>query len=53
MQPGQVLRIETSDPMALVDIPHFCTEAGHRLLSSVSGPQAQVFVIERGQSNAD
>ncbi|SDX23989.1 sulfurtransferase TusA family protein [Roseicitreum antarcticum] len=29
MAPGQVLRLLASDPVAVVDIPHFCAEAGH------------------------
>ncbi|MBY8977276.1 sulfurtransferase TusA family protein [Rhodobacteraceae bacterium NNCM2] len=30
---GQVLEIRADDPAARVDIPHFCTEQGHELLS--------------------
>ncbi|MFT6168136.1 MAG: tRNA 2-thiouridine synthesizing protein A [Celeribacter sp.] len=33
MQPGQVLRLVASDPAAVIDVPHFCTEAGHTLLA--------------------
>jgi tRNA 2-thiouridine synthesizing protein A len=29
---GQVLRMVADDPAAIVDVPHFCTEAGHTLL---------------------
>ena len=32
MPPGAVLRLLTDDPAALVDVPHFCAEAGHALL---------------------
>lgn len=32
MTAGQVLEIMTSDRMALIDLPHFCTEAGHDYL---------------------
>ena len=53
MQPRQTLRIRTSDPVAVIDIPHFCTEAGHRLVSSEPDGDMHVFVIERGQSKAD
>ncbi|ETW13099.1 hypothetical protein ATO8_07806 [Roseivivax marinus] len=28
---GDVLRVVTDDPAAVVDVPHFCTEAGHAL----------------------
>jgi tRNA 2-thiouridine synthesizing protein A len=32
MAPGAVLRLIATDPAALVDVPHFCTESGHELL---------------------
>ena len=48
MKPGQTLRIETSDPIAVIDLPHFCAEAGHRLLSAEPQGDTHVFLIERG-----
>lgn len=53
MQPHQTLRIRTSDPVAVIDIPHFCTEAGHRLVWAEPDGDTHVFLIERGQSKAD
>lgn len=53
MAPGSVLLIRASDPMALIDIPHFCAEAGHRLLSARPEGAEHVFLIERGQPKAD
>ena len=47
MRPGQTLRIETSDPIAVIDLPHFCAEAGHRLLSAEPHGDTHVFLIER------
>ena len=32
MPPGAVLRLLADDPAALVDVPHFCAEAGHVLV---------------------
>ncbi|MGB5559132.1 MAG: sulfurtransferase TusA family protein, partial [Paracoccaceae bacterium] len=29
---GQVLRLQADDPAAVVDVPHFCAEAGHELV---------------------
>ena len=29
LEAGQVLHVITDDPAALVDVPHYCTEAGH------------------------
>ena len=33
LQTGDVLELLTDDPAAIVDVPHFCHEAGHSLLS--------------------
>jgi tRNA 2-thiouridine synthesizing protein A len=33
MQPGQVLRLAACDPAAVIDVPHFCAQAGHTLLA--------------------
>jgi tRNA 2-thiouridine synthesizing protein A len=48
MHPGQVLRLVATDAMAVVDIPHFCTEAGHHLLSDEDTPAGHVWLIRRG-----
>ena len=31
---GDELEITTDDPAAIIDIPHFCAEAGHTLLEA-------------------
>lgn len=31
---GTIVRLITTDPAAIIDVPHFCAETGHRLLSS-------------------
>lgn len=33
MQPGDVLKVVASDPMSAIDMPHFCQQQGHALLS--------------------
>ncbi len=45
---GARISIETTDPMAAIDIPHFCREAGHHLLSRESDGPLGRFVIEKG-----
>ncbi len=43
---GQVLRVVADDPAAIVDMPHFCSEAGHALIhQDLSGPL--IFYIEK------
>ncbi len=48
LAPGEVLRIRTSDPVAVVDMPHFCREAGHQLLSATEDGETHIFEIRRG-----
>jgi len=36
---GAVLRILTTDPAAVLDVPHFCAEAGHAVIAS--GPDGE------------
>lgn len=48
MAPGTVLRVRATDPAAVLDMPHFCTEAGHALLSSAPDGDGRVYLIRRG-----
>lgn len=48
MAPGQVLRLVATDPAAVVDVPHFCTEAGHVLIGSEPMSDATAYLIRRG-----
>nr|WP_296640813.1 sulfurtransferase TusA family protein [Roseibaca sp.] len=48
MPPGAELRVLADDPVAVVDMPHFCAEAGHDLLSQSDLLGAQLYVIKRG-----
>jgi len=45
---GTRFRIETTDPLAVIDVPHFCREDGHQLLDSAPVDGGHVFVIEKG-----
>lgn len=49
LAPGQVARLRTSDPMAEIDVPHFCAETGHDHVGSaeVEGGRAH-FVRKAG-----
>ena len=46
--PGAVLRVLASDPAAVVDMPHFCAEAGHTLLAASQDGARQIYMIRRG-----
>ena len=51
MRPGQVLRVTATDPMAAIDLPHFCDQAGHVLLSSTQGDGIATYLIRRGAAD--
>ncbi len=48
MPPGARLTVLADDPAAVIDFPHFCAEAGHRLIEQVDQDGAQRYVIEKG-----
>ncbi|WP_394691680.1 sulfurtransferase TusA family protein [Hoeflea sp.] len=44
---GARIRIETTDPLAVIDIPHFCREDGHQLVSADAMEGCHAFIIEK------
>ena len=44
---GAVLRVRTDDPAAIVDVPHFCNEAGHTLEDSQEDGGSMVWTIRK------
>jgi tRNA 2-thiouridine synthesizing protein A len=49
MTPGSRLWLETTDPLAVIDIPAFCREAGHRLVADEAVEGGHRFLLERGE----
>jgi len=47
MADGAVLRMQADDPAAVIDVPHFCAEAGHGLLSAKDAGDMQVYLIKK------
>ncbi len=47
LQPGDVLEVRCTDPMALIDIPVLIGETGDRITSSERSDEMIVFVIEK------
>lgn len=47
MAPGAVLRLIATDPAAVIDVPHFCAEAGHDLIGTDAEGAAQIYLIRR------
>lgn len=48
MASGTVVRVLTSDPAALVDIPHFCSDAGHTYLGSQDENSVTAHFVKKG-----
>ncbi|MEZ5869280.1 MAG: sulfurtransferase TusA family protein [Defluviimonas denitrificans] len=52
MAPGRVLRLRATDPAAVVDVPHFCREAGHQFLTDTPDGDGMAYFIRRGDGPA-
>jgi tRNA 2-thiouridine synthesizing protein A len=44
-----LLVMGVADPLAAIDIPAFCSEAGHRLVETTAGEHGHRFLVERGR----
>ncbi len=44
---GQVLRVLADDPAAVIDVPHFCAEAGHELIATQDTTDGQLYFIKK------
>lgn len=48
LESGAELTVLTTDPMAEIDIPHFCQEHGHELLARLKTETGHSFQIRKG-----
>ena len=48
LKAGDVLTVETTDPLAVIDIAHMCNEDGHRLVETVALDKGHRFRIVKG-----
>jgi len=53
MQPGDHLHVTATDPMALKDMPDYCSLAGHQLLMAREQNDRYIFEIVCGKQPAD
>ena len=47
MASGQRLLLIATDAMTSIDVPHFCAEAGHKLIATETVDGTRRFLIER------
>lgn len=45
---GQVLCVRATDPMAAIDLPHFCAESGHEFIEARQDGAVGVYLIRIG-----
>lgn len=45
--PGLVVRLLADDPMAKIDVPHFCAAEGYRLMASAVDGETLTFEVTR------
>lgn len=48
LAPGATVVVLTTDPMAAIDVPHFCREEGHRLIAAEEQEGGMRFEIVKG-----
>lgn len=50
LRPGAVVVVLTTDPVAAIDVPHFCREEGHRLVSAerLEGDEMRFEIVKGG-----
>jgi tRNA 2-thiouridine synthesizing protein A len=44
---GALLRVEATDPAAVIDFPHFCNETGHELVEQSQADGVFTFTIRK------
>lgn len=45
---GEMIVLRADDPAAVVDVPHFCNEAGHSLVEMVEDGAAMLYHVQKG-----
>ncbi len=52
LEPGTILTVRATDPIAAIDFPHFCNESRHELIESTQEDRVLIFRIKRGPERA-
>ena len=45
---GDCMRLLADDPAAVIDVPHFCAEAGHTLVETSEDEATQIYLVRKG-----
>ena len=44
---GDLIAMQADDPAAIIDVPHFCAEAGHDLVEAKETGGVQTYIIRK------
>ena len=44
---GEILEVLATDPVAVIDFPHYCAEAGHDLIEASKADGILTFIIRK------
>ncbi|MDT8328876.1 MAG: sulfurtransferase TusA family protein [Roseovarius sp.] len=44
---GDLIAMQADDPAAIIDVPHFCAEAGHDLVEASEDNGVQTYIIRK------
>ncbi|MEO1139448.1 MAG: sulfurtransferase TusA family protein [Pseudomonadota bacterium] len=47
LKSGQIIELMADDPAAVVDVPHYCAEAGHELVEVAQDGAVMVFRVRK------
>ncbi len=47
MKEKHILKVIATDPAAVIDFPHYCSEAGHELISTTQEGDELIFIIRK------
>lgn len=47
LEPGAHLTLECTDPLTVIDVPHFCNQTGNRLIAREQRDELYIFTIEK------
>ncbi|WP_316862980.1 sulfurtransferase TusA family protein [uncultured Cohaesibacter sp.] len=52
LMPGDRLHVTTTDPMARIDLPHFCSQKQHTLVEMHQLDDTRmIFIIQKGEAD--
>ena len=50
---GEQVEVRATDPMTQLDIPHFCEQAGHALVSMAKDADIYCYVVKKTLESSD